>query len=335
MRTTHISILGSIALAALTACTVKDVDVPALAGPSTFVHSITMVADRDILTQNGVDFTDIRITSTSPTGQPENIPLRAQILVDGVVQDFGTLSTKTPVTPATIRFTAPPALALATANVPQTVTIEVTPTNNGDFRNEFARQVQIRLVPQGVILPTNPALVAAFTFTPTAPRILDTVTFNASSTTNGGTSCGVNCTYAWNFGDGTTGAGMFVAHTYRAVGTYPVSLTVTDARGAQANITLPVPVGAGAPPTVVFTTSPEDPEPGKAVFFNASESRPATGRVLVDYFWDFGDGTTASGVAVTHTYQNEGTFVVTLKVTDDAGTFVVASQSVTVEVPDP
>ena len=29
------------------------------------------------------------------------------------------------------------------------------------------------------------------------------------------------------------------------------------------------------------------------VFFNASESKAADGRVLVDYFWDFGDGTTA------------------------------------------
>lgn len=333
MRTTHISLLGSIALAALTACTVKEVDVPALAGPSTFAHSITMVADRDTLSQNGVDFTDIRITSTNPTGQSENIPLRAQILVNGVPQDFGTLSTKTPVTPATIRYTAPPASAVQ--NVPQSITIEVTPTNNGDFRSELARQVEIRLVPQGVILPTNPALVAAFTFTPAAPRILDTVTFNASTSTNGGTACGVNCTYAWNFGDGTTGTGMVAAHQYRAVGTYPVTLTVTDARGAQATSILPVPVGAGAPPTVVFTSSPEAPEPGKTVFFNASESRPAPGRVLVDYFWDFGDGTTANGVAVAHIYPTAGTYVVTLKVTDDAGTFFVISKSVTVEVPDP
>ncbi len=215
MRTTHISLLGAIALAALTACTVKDVDVPALLGPSTFVHSITLVADRDTLTQNGVDFTDIRVTSLSPTGQPENIPLRAQILVDGVAQDFGTLSTKTPITPATIRYTAPPALSGQAANVPQTITIEVTPTNNGDFRNEFARQVQIRLMPQGVILPVNPTLVPDFSFTPASPKAFEVVTFNASATTNAGTSCGQRCSYGWNFGDGTTGTGIITTHEYR------------------------------------------------------------------------------------------------------------------------
>ena len=103
-------------LPAVAGCTVKDVDQPALAGPSTFANSITMVADRDTLTQNGVDFTDIRITALGPDGQSENIPLRAQIYVDGVPKDFGTLSTKTPITPTTIRYTAPPASTLAAAS---------------------------------------------------------------------------------------------------------------------------------------------------------------------------------------------------------------------------
>ena len=42
-----------ICAAALTAagCTVKDIDAPALAGPSTLAHSIQMTADRDTLTQ--------------------------------------------------------------------------------------------------------------------------------------------------------------------------------------------------------------------------------------------------------------------------------------------
>ena len=333
MRITQfVSLLGVAALAA--AGCVKDVEQPALAGPSTFAHSILLVADRTSLTQNGTDFVDIRITSLSPDGQSENIPLRAQIMVDGVASDFGTLSTKTPITPATIRYTAPPASSLGT-QVPTTVSIAVTPTNSGDFRAEVTRHVELQLVPQGIILPSNPNLTANFTFAPTSPRILDTVTFDASTSTNGGSACGVNCTYAWNFGDGTAGAGIVVAHQYRTVSTFPVTLTVTDPRGAQAIKTLPVPVGAGAPPTVVFTTSPQDPEPGKTVFFNASQSKAADGRVLVEYFWDFGDGTTASGAAVTHTFAAEGTYVVTLKVTDDAGTFAVSSQGVAVEFPDP
>lgn len=334
MRTiTRLLLLGTASMAVLAGCTVKDIDAPPLAGPSTLAHSIIMTAERDTLTQNGTDFTDIRIVSLGPDGRSESIPLRAQVFVDGVAQDFGTLSTKNPVTPTTIRYTAPPASTVVAGQTASTITIVVTPVDAGDARGEVSRQLDIRLEPFGVLVPVNPNLIAKFTFTPSDPRILDTVTFDASLSTNGGVSCGGNCSYTWNFGDGSTGTGVVTTHQFRAVNTYPVTLTVTDARGAQAFSTLPVPVGAGAPPTVTFTTSPEEPQPGQTIFFNASESKAAEGRVLVEYFWDFGDGATASGVAVTHSYAAEGTYVVTLKITDDARTFAVASQSITVEIP--
>ena len=186
-----------------------------------------------------------------------------------------------------------------------------------------------------MILPTNPSLVANFTFAPASPRVFDFVNFDASSSQNGENPCGTLCTYQWNFGDGTSGSGVFVTHQYRTVSTYPVTLIVTDARGAQATVVKPVNVGAGAPPTAAFTFSPTEPQPGKNIFFNASTATAAPGRVLVDYFWDFGDGTTASGVSVSHTYTDAGNYVVTLKVTDDARTFSVSTQNVSVEVPDP
>jgi len=37
----------------------------------------------------------------------------------------------------------------------------------------------------------------------------------------------------------------------------------------------------------------------------------------VSYYWDFGDGTTAAGVTPTHNYTVNGTFIVTLNVTDN------------------
>lgn len=331
MRTLKLS-LAAVLATTLTACSVQDVDTPQLAGPSSLSRTIIMTADRDTLLQDGVQEAAITLRAQVQPGQSENVRLRAQVFVDGVAQDFGTLSNKSPITPTTIFYRAP---AAGTGQTASTVTIAVTPDDQGDFRGEVARQLDLRLIPPGVILPSNPSLIANFTFTPTAPRILDTVTFNATTSTNGGAACGVNCTYDWNFGDGTTGSGAVVTHQFRAVGTYPVTLTVTDQRGAQATSIVPVPVGAGAPPTVAFTFSPAAPQPGRAIFFNASESKAADGRVLVEYFWDFGDGTTASGTAVSHTYAQEGDYVVTLKVVDDARSFAVASQSVTVEVPDP
>jgi PKD repeat protein len=331
MRTIKLSLVAALVASAVAGCTVKQVDTPALSGPSSLARTIIMTADRDTLLQDGLQEAAIRLTAQVQPGQSENVRLRAQVFVDGVAQDFGTLSNKNPITPTTIFYRAP----MSTGQTATTVTIAVTPDDSGDFRAEVARTLDIRLIPPGVILPVNPSLVANFTVSPATPRVLDVVTFNASSTTNGGAACGQNCTYTWNFGDGTTGAGQLVIHQYRQVSVFPVTLTVTDQRGAQATAIQPVPVTAAAPPTVAFTFSPTEPEPGMTVFFNASESKAAEGRVLVDYFWDFGDGTTASGAAVSHAFAAKGSYIVTLKVTDEAGTFSVASQSVSVAPPAP
>lgn len=57
---------------------------------------------------------------------------------------------------------------------------------------------------------------------------------------------------------------------------------------------------------------------GTWVDFNASGSYDTDGSV-VSYVWDFGDGTTGSGVTTSHVYPYEGTFTVTLTVTDNSG----------------
>ena len=320
MRTsTFTTVISLAALTVLAGCTVKDVDQPALAGPSTLAHSIIMVADRDTLTQNGVDFTDIRITSLGPGGQSEAIALRAQVTVDGIPQDFGTLSTKTPITPTTIRYTAPPGSTLAGAQVPTTVTIAVTPSSSGDFRGEFTRQIDIQLVPQGIILPNNPLLIPAFTVSGNL-QAFQTVTFDASGTTNNAVPCAQACTYSWNFGDGSTGTGISTTHQFRVAGTYAVTLTVTDARGASAQSTQAVSIAAATPPTAAMTISPTPATANVDIFFNGSGSRAVgPGRVITEYRWSFGDGATGSGVTTTHRYNGPGTYQVSLTVVDDAG----------------
>src|SRR5436189_975433 len=83
-------ILGLTALVAIAACTVKSVDIPELSGPSTFAKDLFVTVSPDILTQNGVDQAQIRVTVKSPTGTPvSNLALRAEIRVNGTVQDFG------------------------------------------------------------------------------------------------------------------------------------------------------------------------------------------------------------------------------------------------------
>ena len=53
------------------------------------------------------------------------------------------------------------------------------------------------------------------------------------------------------------------------------------------------------------------------VNFDGSASCAPAGRTIAAYAWDFGDGTTGSGVEVTHTYATPGVYTVELTVTDD------------------
>lgn len=50
----------------------------------------------------------------------------------------------------------------------------------------------------------------------------------------GASSAGTIVGYEWRFGDGTKGTGPDVAHTYSSIGTYLVTLTVTDDAGLSA-----------------------------------------------------------------------------------------------------
>ena len=131
MRTTQLSLIAVVAAATMAACTVNDVDAPPLAGPSTLARTIIMHADRDSISQDGSDFATIDIRAQVQPGQSENVRLRAQVFVDGVAQDFGTLSNKSPITPTTITYRAPAAPTTASGQVPTVVTISVVPFDSG------------------------------------------------------------------------------------------------------------------------------------------------------------------------------------------------------------
>lgn len=318
MRTTQLTLAISAIVLSFAGCTVKDVDVPPLAGPSTVGYSIDLQSNTNTLIQDGLSQARITITARDHMGQPMNgRPLRADIRVGGVVQDFGSLSTKNPVTGSTLVYTAPPASPISQRN--ETVAITVTPLDSGVFGDEFARSIELILTPQGVILPQNPSLNALFTVSPTTPKVLDTVTFSAATTTNNGVACNANCLYTWDFGDGTSATGQTVTHQFRTVGTFMVRLTVTDSRGATATSINALPVAPGTPPTAAFTTSPTNPGVNQDVFFDATGSAPAPGRTITKYEWNFGDGDSRSGPLVTKRFTAGGSYQVTLTTTDDAG----------------
>jgi len=124
--------------------------------------------------------------------------------------------------------------------------------------------------------------------------------------------------YSWDFGDGSTGAGPRVAHTYAAGGTYPVILTVDDGTGlANAKSTAAISVKINRPPVAVAGDNRRVCT-GDVVVLDGSKSSDPEGGVL-KYAWTFGDGTGADIVNPTKTYRKGGIYPVTLTVKDDSG----------------
>ncbi|HRH38131.1 MAG TPA: PKD domain-containing protein, partial [Flavobacteriales bacterium] len=58
---------------------------------------------------------------------------------------------------------------------------------------------------------------------------------------------------------------------------------------------------------------------GEVLNFDGSDSYAQPGFSLVQMDWDFGDGTTATGTTVSHSYSEPGAYIVNLTVTDDNG----------------
>jgi len=167
--------------------------------------------------------------------------------------------------------------------------------------------------------------IASFTESAETVYTSETITFNASSSYD---PDGSITSYFWDFGDGTNATGVIVEHSYTENGTYTVTLTVTDDDDASSSTSAIKSVG-NSPPVASFTESSETVYTGEAITFNASSSYDPDG-FIVSYFWDFGDGTNATGVAVEHAYADDGAYTVTLTVTDDDGATSTANATKTI-----
>jgi len=141
-----------------------------------------------------------------------------------------------------------------------------------------------------------------------------------------GPPSGINSTFTWEFGDGSTGSGYFVTHQYAASGTYLVCMTEADPATGVICTTcraINVAVGSGVNCNFNYTVNAANPN---IIGFTAQAAINCT------YVWDLGDGTTFFGNNVGHFYSTAGTYNVCLTVSNGI-TSCTSCQTITVASP--
>jgi PKD repeat protein len=151
------------------------------------------------------------------------------------------------------------------------------------------------------------------------------VNFNVTATD----ANGHDLTYTWDFGDGNGDTGSAPNHTYAGSGDYTATVVVSDGTDSVQGS---VDVRVNTPPTIDTGpgASPTLAEIRETVTFGAMATD--TNGDNLTYSWDFGDGTSMSGENATHDYASDGTYTVTLTVTDGLDP-VQSSLDVTVAKP--
>ena len=137
-------------------------------------------------------------------------------------------------------------------------------------------------------------------------------------------------TWSWTLGDATTDVGASITHLYPDDGTYTAEATADDGDGGTASGTTTV-VVTNAPPSITSVSNDGPRNEAATVTFAVVATDPGGAADPLSYAWDFGDGTTDTGVAPTHAYADDGTFVASVTVTDDEGASVTGSTTVTVD----
>ena len=205
-----------------------------------------------------------------------------------------------------------------------------TVTNSGRGAPAYADLGALELA-QGAP-PQDAQPVAAINATPGSPLVGQTVTLDASASSD---DRGI-VSYAFDCGNGvTTGpqASSTTTCVYDAAGTFKAAVTVADTAGqvSSAGVDVKVAMVPDSAPVAKLKASPGSPLVGQTVTLDASASSDDRG--IASYAFDCGNGVTTGPQASSTTtcvYDAAGTFKAAVTVADTAGQ--VSSAGVDVKV---
>ncbi|KLR60603.1 PDK repeat-containing protein [Actinobacteria bacterium IMCC26207] len=221
--------------------------------------------------------------------------------------------------------TATGAVASANYTAPGTYTTTLTVTDNRGATGTATKQTVVTGAPN--IAPS--AVITTVSVAGTVPLTVNLSGGNSSD------ADGSIATYAWDLGNGQTATGPSAQAVFSSIGSYTVTLVVTDDRGATSTQTLTINVSADSniPPGAVISSDVVSGTAPLQVNFNGSGSSDVDGTIAT-YAWNFGNGQNGSGVTPpAATYTLPGTYTATLTVTDNKGATGSVSRTITVNRP--
>lgn len=144
----------------------------------------------------------------------------------------------------------------------------------------------------------------------------DTVTFKAINSIPGNIA-----SYTWRFGDGITSivTSNSIRHSYKVAGIYSVTLILDIKNGCKDSIVKPLAIQVDGPTAVFKSINPGACLNSAVTFIDSSYANGS--RTISSWQWNWGDGSTQTlyGPAFQHIYAKQGTYSVSLKVSDNNG----------------
>ena len=127
--------------------------------------------------------------------------------------------------------------------------------------------------------------------------------------------------YTWRFGDDITSSDTLnsISHSYKTSGSYNVTLILNVKNGCTDSIVKPLNIKVDGPTAVFSTTIPGACQNSTVTFIDSSYANSTS--AIKQWQWNWGDGQIQNfnGPTFQHLYANQGSYSISLKVTDANG----------------